>query len=631
MSEKKAHPFTKIGGSLAGLLVLLAALIAGNIVIKNLHIRADLTEDKRFSLSEGTVNTLKHLQDNVELQFYFSKSNRKVPMQLKTFAEQTEDFLREYERVSGGKVKLTVIDPKPDTDAEDQAVQQGLKGMPLDIYGAPLYMGLVVTAGKYSSTIPVIDPQKERFLEYDITRLIYQVTHPNKPVIGVLSSLPVLGDTPAMPYMRRPQQNQGWFVFEDLKKDYELRNLSFEDAENGIDQAINTLVLVHPKNISEKAAYAIDQFVLRGGHLIAFVDPAAYVDNSGAINPYMPQSNTSDLPRLFKAWGIKYNPAGLVVDRESGLPIREGNRAVVNHGILVYNSNNLNKDAAASANLNSLRAIFAGSLEVNSTNKNLTASPLIFTSPKSGTAPACTAMLGSDAMMREYIAAGAPLNIAMKLTGKFKTAFPDGAPEDDDTKDKEDADNPTNDAPPLKEGESTVVIIADVDILSDLANVEDVRTPFGILKQPVSNNSILLANLIDQLSGDQDLISIRSRKVIDRHFTRVEKLRKAAQIKFEDKIKELQQQLQDAQRRINELEQQKTGNGQNFVSNEQRAEIRKFMLEKRRINKQMRQVQKDLRKDIDKLGNRVKLANIALIPLLIILAGIFAAYRKRKK
>ena len=629
MSKTNSNVIKQIGGGIAGLALLLAALIAGNTVIKNLHIRADLTGDNRFSLSDGTVNTLKHLEDNVEIQFYFSKSNPKVPMQLKTFAQQTEDFLREYQRASNGKVKLTVIDPKPDTDAEDMAVQLGLKGIPLDMYGAPLYMGLAVAAGKHSRVLPVIDPQKERFLEFDITHMIYQVTHPAKPVIGVISSLPVMGDdSPAVP-MRRPDGNRGWYTFEQLKKDFELRSISTEEAAKGIDKKIKTLIVVHPKDFKPETSYALDKFVLGGGHLIAFVDPACYVDKA-AGNPYMPQANSSNLPQLFRAWGIQYNLAELVVDRESGLPVREGSRAVINHAILDYNRENITSDDPASANVAKIQALFAGALSTTSTNKDITVTPLITTSAKSGTAPARTAMLGSAAMMRQYRAAGAPLTIALKLSGTFKTAFPDGPPADSEKKD--DAKDNSNKSAQLKEGESTVVVIADVDMLADETNAKDVTTPFGIMKQVLSDNSVFVSNLAGQLAGDNDLISIRSRKVIDRHFTKVAKLQKEAQIRFEDKIKELQQQLQEAQQRINQLEQQKKSSGQQgFISNEQREEIRKFNLEKRRINKQMRQVQKDLRKDIDKLGTRIKLANIVLMPLLVVLAGIFIAIRKRRK
>ena len=629
MKEIKSHSFKQIGGGIATLIILLAALIAGNLILQNLHMKADLTDEKRFSLSEGAVHTVKNLDDNIELQFYFSKSNPKVPMYLKSFANQTEDFLREYVRASNGKIKLTVIDPKPDTDAEDQAAQNGLKGMPLDMYGAPLYMGLVVISGKHSAVIPVIDPQKERFLEYDVTRLIYQVTHPEKPVIGVLSSIPVLGSAPSQFSMMQKDQKKPWFIFEDLKRDFELRDIDPLSAENGISSDIKTLLVVHPKKLSDKALYAIDQFVMRGGHLIAAVDPYAYTDNSTPANPYgMQTSSASDLGRLFSAWGINYDPKRIIVDRDSGMQVREGNRVVLNHGILNYNSENVNKSEATCANLTSLRAIFAGAVSV-STNSALHAIPLITSSANAGTAPAAMARLGADALQRNFSAAGAPLNLAVKISGIFKTAFPDGKPQTD--ADKNPKDNKTDNQQSLKEGESTVVVIADVDMLADIANVENVRTPFGMMRQPTSNNSTLINNLVDQLAGDQDLISIRGRKQINRSFTKVEKIRKKAQLRFEDKIAQLQKQLQDAERRIAELQRQKDASQRNFLSQEQRDEIKKFHARKREISREMRQVQKDLRKDIDKLGSKVKLANIGLMPLLVIMVGIVIAIRKRRK
>lgn len=634
MNKNISNLFKKVGGGVFALIMLLVALIATNVIIKNMHIRKDLTGDKRFSLSEGTKNTMAKLEDNVELQFYFSRSNDKVPMQIKTFANQTEDFLREYVRASKGKIKLTIIDPKPDTDEEDMAEQYNLKGLPLDMYGAPLYMGLVAISGKYSGVIPIIDPQKRRFLEYDISRLIYQVTHPEKPVIGVLSSLPVLGSGSKYPMPGQPQQPQksAWYTFNEIKKDFDVREVKLSDSDDTIPADISTLIVVHPKDLSDNALYAIDQFVLKGGHLITFVDPSAYSDETGTPSPYgMPPSASSDLGKLFKAWGVGYDKSKVIVDRDSGMQIREGNRAVMNYAILNYNADNINKSDPASANLNSIRAIFAGALTDN-TSKEITVTPLITTSSNSGTTAARTTRLGSEAMNREYKASATPQVVAMKLSGNFKTAFPKGKPASaDSNKSKKGKDTTTVTGKHLVEGKSTVVICADVDMLADITNVEKVRTPFGNMQQPVSNNGTLLENLIAQLSGDQDLIDIRGRADIDRSFTRVVKMRKAAQLKFEDKINELKKQLQETEQRINQLQMQKGKSQRNFLTDAQRDEINKFNKQKRTINKQMRQLQKNLRSEIDSLGTWIKCINIILMPVLVILFGMFIAIRKNKK
>jgi ABC-type uncharacterized transport system involved in gliding motility auxiliary subunit len=633
MSDNKAHPVRQISGSLLGLLILFAAIIAGNVIVKNLRLRVDLTDEKRYSLSEGSANTMAKLEENVELQFYFSRSNPKVPMQLKAFAEQTEDFLREYERASKGKIKLTIVDPKPDTDEEDRAAQYGLQGVPLDMYGGPMYMGLVVLSGKHSTIMPIVDPQNQRFFEYEVSRMIYQTTHPQKPVVGVLSSLPVLGSAPQqfmMPGQPRPATQPAWFAFSDVKKDFNLREISTSEAESGIPSDVGTLVLVHPKELSDRALYAVDQFVLRGGHLVAFVDPSAYSDQSQPQSPYGgPSASSSDLSKLFTAWGVGYDPSRVILDKDTGMQVREGDRVVLNHAVLMYNASNVNKEDRATANLTTIRAIFAGALTDN-TDDAITAVPLLSASSNSGSVPAMTAQSGSAAMKRDYRSSAVPQHLALKLTGTFKTAFPDGAPKED-TEAAAEPTASTENTTGLATGESTVVVVADVDMLADMANVEEVRSPFGMIRQPVSNNGVLLANLIDQLAGNQDLITIRSRAAADRSFTYVEGLRKKAQAAFEDKIALLQQQAQDAQQKINEMQQQKSASQRQFVSNEQRETIAKFQAQKREINGKIRQVQKDLRREIDTLGAWIKIGNIALMPLLVICLGIVVAVRKSRR
>jgi ABC-type uncharacterized transport system involved in gliding motility auxiliary subunit len=632
MSENKAHPIKQISGGLIGLLALLAALVAANTIINNLRLRADLTDENRYSLSEGTINTMAKLEKSVELQFYFSRSNPKVPMQLKTFANQTEDLLKEYQRAGKGKIKLTVIDPKPDTDAEDQAAVYNLRGVPLEMYGAPMYMGLVVICGKLHATIPVIDPQRDRFLEYDISRMIYQVTHPDKPRVGLISSLPVMGSA-AQPFMMpgqpQPPNQPAWFAFSDLQRDFDLQEINAAEAENGIPADIQTLIVVHPKTPSDKFLYAIDQFVLRGGHLIAFVDPVAYSDNAAPAQPYgMRGPQVSTLGKLFDTWGIGYDQGRVVVDRTTGMQVREGNRVVMNHGILIYDADRINNDDSATANLTSLQIVFGGSLKDN-TDDDVMATPLISTSGDSGSVPSMTAQFGVQAMNRDYKPAGSPQNIALKLTGTFKTAFPNGKPAD--TEDEEKPESKSMNTESLKEGESTIVVIADVDMLADITNVEDVRSPFGTIRQQISNNGVLLANLIDQLAGDQDLINIRGRTEIDRSFTRVTDLRQKAQLQFEDKISQLQEQLQEAEQRISELQQQKDESQKHFLSPQQRQEIANFNARKRDINREMRQVQKNLRRDIDTLGAWLKFINIFLMPIIVVTFGIGVAVKRARR
>src|ERR1035437_3846780 len=312
MATRQLWKFT---GSLVGLLALLAILIAANIILSRVRVRVDLTGEKLYTLSEGTRAVLKSLDGPVTLKFFFSGSAAEVPMPLKNFARQVEDLLKEYELASGNKIVVETYNPKPDSDAEEWAQRYGITGERMGITDAALYLGLVAVKGDTHSVLPFLDPRNEEMLEYNITRMIARVANPKKPVIGILSSLPVMGVRSfpyAMPGQPPPKNQPPWVAFQDLNKDYDVRQLPVE--ADAIDPAIDVLIVVHPKAISEKTQHAIDQFVLRGGRLLAFIDPLCLADamnQEAAMGMARPMS---DLGRLTAAWGITYEPDKVVAD-----------------------------------------------------------------------------------------------------------------------------------------------------------------------------------------------------------------------------------------------------------------------------------------------------------------------------
>ena len=329
-TKAKTYRFWKLSGSAAGLLVLLVILVAVNVIVSSMRVRKDLTQEKLYTLTDGTRKVLGKLDRDVTLMFFFTSSAPDVPGPIKQFGQQVEDLLREYERVGGGHVVIEKYDPKPDSEEEDLAQRYGLEGQAVSQGGAPLYMGIVASCGDVQASIPVVDPRQEELLEYTITRLVHRVATPKKPTLAVMSSLPVLGgQMPAMMMPgQRPQQQPAWASFRDLQQDYTVRQIPL--TTETIDPDVDALMVVHPKDLSDKTLYAIDQFVLRGGHLLAFVDPFCTAD-PGATDPmggYSMPKRSSDLGRLFGAWGVTYDPGKIVADLKATTPLRGKNNAV---------------------------------------------------------------------------------------------------------------------------------------------------------------------------------------------------------------------------------------------------------------------------------------------------------------
>jgi len=635
MKKAKAHPIQKAATGLAGGLVLVAVLLAVNVVIGNLRMRVDLTDEKLYSLSEGTIRTLQKLEAPVTLNFFFNSSNPGVPTALKNYASQVEDLLEEYRIAAKGKIRIVKLDPKPDSDAEEWARKYGLEGKPVEMFGPPIYFGLVAVAGKAEQVLSGLDPRTQQLLEYNITRMINGIAHPDKPVLGVYSSMPVLGaPTPPYPMPGQPKGQNPWIAFQDLGQDYELRQIRDLDEE-AIASDIDALLVVHPKNLSETAQYAVDQFVMRGGHLIMFLDPLSYADQASTPPPrggfQMPQTS-SDAPKLLKAWGIGYDPAKVLGDVAAGTPMRTmDNKIERNPVIVTYSDSNLASDDVLTAQLEMVRAACAGVL-VDETSDEIEVMSLIASSESAGTVDAMTARFGGDAVRRQIVRAGAPQSIALMLKGKFKTAFPDGPPdaEQDADGDETNAPPPVADSNALKEGNSVVLLIADVDMIFDPICVEELNFFGQKAYRPLNDNLTFFANAVESMAGSEDLIGIRSRGAFSRPFTEVDKREAAAVQKWRAKEADLEAGLREAQTQLSQLQAEKDEDQRFILSDQQRKAIESFRREEFRISQELKQVRKNLRRDIEVLGIKVKMINIALAPLLVSIAGIAYGIRRKR-
>ncbi len=528
-------------------LIVLAVLFVAVMLLVNVVFRGarvDLTQNHLYTLSTGTKDIIKSIDEPIHLYLFFSdKATQQVP-QLRTYYTRVHEMLDEMVSRSNGKLKLEVIDPLPFSEDEDRATGFGLQAVPVSAGGDKVFFGLAGTnSTNGQSSIPFLQPDKEAFLEYDIAKLIHELETTKKPVVGLLSDLPITaGLDPATRQMR-----QAWAVDQQWAQLFDMRNVDGATLK-AIDKDIDVLVVVHPKHLSDDAQYAIDQFVLRGGHLLAFVDPSAELDDSGADpgNPMaaMMADKSSDLPKLFKAWGIEYDPHTVVLDRSRALPISTGQgQAPVRHpAILGLTQTDLNHDDVITANLDSINVSTAGFFDLSKDAKDEKLTPLIQTTSDAMSVPSDRLRMLQDPskLLDGYKAAGSPFVIAARLTGKFKTAFPE-----------------RNEAGALaesKDANGQIVLVADTDLLSDRMWVQ-IQPFFGqSIMNAFANNGDFAVNALDNMAGSSDLISIRGRATSQRPFSTVEALKRSADDRFRAKEQELQKELSDTERKLTELQ-----------------------------------------------------------------------------
>ena len=605
-------------------LVVLAVLFVAVMLLVNVAFRGariDLTQNHLYTLSEGTKKIVGSLDEPINLYLYFSDKGTQDLPQLRTYYTRVREMLEEIASRSGGKIKLELIDPLPFSEDEDRAASFGLQSVPVGASGEKVFFGLAGTnSTNGQSTIPFFNPEKESFLEYDIAKLVHELSVAKKPVVGLLSSLPIAaGFDPATRQMREP-----WAVDQQWAQLFEIKPIAAANLKE-IDKDINVLVVVHPKQLSDDAQYAIDQFVLRGGHLLVFVDPEAELDDSGADpqNPMaaMMADKSSDLPKLFKAWGIEYDPKKVVLDRQRALPISmgEGQAPVRHPAILGFTAEDLNKDDVTTANLETINVSSAGYFELSKDVKDEKLTPLIQTTGDATTTSADKLKFLQDpsTLYTDYKAGGEHLIVAARLSGKFKTAFPE-----------------RTDAGALKEAkdEGQIILVADTDILTDRLWVQ-IRPFFGQkLMNAFANNGDFAVNSLDNMAGSGDLISIRGRATSQRPFTTVDALKRSADERFRASEEQLQKQLQDTEKKLTELQSAKSQDQAQILSPEQKTELDNFLKSKVEIRKKLRDVRRQLDADIEALGTKLKLVNIVLMPLLVTLAALaFAWWRVQRR
>lgn len=624
--------------SAGGVIVCAALLVGINMVVNQVSLRADLTEENLYTLSEGTRKLLDELDTPVDVHFFYSKSAASMPVYLKNYAARVEDLLREYRRASDGMITIRKYDPAPDSKAEDTARLHGIRGQMAAAAGETIYLGISVEQIDQTVALPYLDPGREAQLEYDLTRAIYRVSHPEKPTVGLISSLPVSG-TQQMPMQRPTPGGDPWILVQELEKQFTVRELA---APEEIPAEVDVLLLIHPKDLSEKALFAIDQFVLGGGRLLAYLDPMSVVDSRQNPQGQFGQPQPSNLGPLLSAWGIVFDTERLVIDRVNKATVTGRSGQPEEYlPFLDLGPTAVSEDHPAVAELERVLMPFAGHF-TGSAGHGLTRTVLLRTSEKSGTVPKFMAQIGGDQLENNVEDEGGQKALAIQLTGTFESAYPQGRPTGEDKEQYQDnegdkaegyEDKDEGGEASLKKSveETTVVLVADADMLYDQFCVSRRQTILGPVSTPTSDNLSMALNLAELLGGDRNLIGIRSRGALNRPFEVIERKTAQAREEYQDTIAELEGELSRVESRLYQLQSGKSEDQKYILTPEQEEEIRRYERKRAKVNQKLKDVRRELRKEIDALKNSLKLVNIAAMPAVVAIGGIaFSLIRKRR-
>jgi ABC-type uncharacterized transport system involved in gliding motility auxiliary subunit len=582
--------------------VFFALVFVNNQLLSPL--RLDLTENQVYSLSQGSKQVLKEIDEPINLYFFFSDKASKNMTSLRNYANRVESLLSEYETFANGKLKLQVLDPQAFSEQEDQADQFGLTAANIGVAGEAIYMGLAATnALDEQKVIAFFDPQKEAFLEYEISQLIYQLSEPEPVNVTLITDLAIKGGQNPM----TGQVDPAWTFLTQLEQLYKVEQLS--SVATSVPDDTDVLLLVHPKEYTDALLFAIDQFALSGGKILAFLDAHNESDPMAMMAGPMPTGNSSNLQRLLSAWGVEFDSDNVLLDAMAGLDIRTQDGGVTRHfGFVGFTSDQLDREDVLTSNLEVINGASFGVFK-KIADVETTWLPLIQSTQNSDLMNTGTYAMTQDPeeLAKAYQSDNQSYVLAARLLGQANSAFeqvPEGA--------EQTAIIPSTD-------KLNVILVGDTDLLADRFWVQQSNFFGQTIYTPFANNGDFITNAVENLGGSDALISIRSRGVFSRSFSRVDELTVIAEQKFRDQEQILQQQLDDTEQQLLELQSQQVEGGALVISPEQQLAIDEFMQKKVTIRKSLRDVRHQLDKDIESLGNWLKLINIALAPLFLIL------------
>lgn len=600
----------------ASALIFLAVLFLALTILSGAAIkgaRLDLTEQRLYTLSEGTNNLLGAIEEPITLEFYFSQeTSADLPM-VRNFARRVQELLDEMATRSGGQLRVRRVDPKPFSEEEDQADRYGLEGIPVGPAGENLYLGIVGTNMVDGlEVLPFLSPAREALLEYKLARMVYLLSQPDRPRVGLLSGLPMEGRLD----MQTGQQLEPWAIREQIDEMFEVDDI--DPGDDSLPGEIDVLVVVHPVGLSESMLRGIDRFVLEGGRLLAFVDP--YSESDPGPDPSDPavamtMDRTSSLAELFDAWGVEFSSDRFVADLGQALQValQAGQRAVRHPAIIGVTRENMSEDDVVTGEIDAVNLASAGYLDL-ADGSTIELDPLLMSSANAGLIDAERLRFMDDpsALMAEVATTGEQYVLAARLSGEIASAF-----------------SPDNGEAPAA-GQLNAIVVADTDLLADRYWVQRQRFFGSSILDPFAGNGDFVINAIDNLLGNADLISVRSRATGIRPFTLVESLRREAERNLLATEQRLEAELEEAERRLTELQQARGDTDLSVLTPEQEAELDRFMDQRIEIRQRLRQVRRDLDRDIEALGTRVKAVNIALMPVLVTILALVLAWRRKR-
>ena len=647
--------FSSFGLAAIALILLLSVLVVSFLP----SLRIDLTEDRLYSLSDGTRNILASLNQPVELMFFYSDSATEDVPQLRTYGNRVQELLREIVIASEGNLRLSVIDPEPFSEEEDLATQFGVRAVPVTQGGEGVYFGLVAAqdeegvpeALRVTETMPLIRPDQEEFLEYEFMKIITQVTNPERTIIGLITQLDIDGGFDPM----TGQGTQQWMIMDLIRQLYEVRRVDL--TSDSIEEDIDILMIVHPEGLSDRFLYAVDQYVLQGGDALVFLDPNA--DSMVGRSPQgnlIPAGMSSELPGLLEAWGIEFDNTKVLADNELALRVMmgQGQRPMPHLGMLGVQGNFLAQDDVITNRLETINLSSAGAIS-QLDNTNTTFEPLIVSSSDSMLMDRSFVESVTDPtlLFDEFESEDRSFVIAARVSGLIETAFPDGQPtiaetEEESSSDEEEGDEEALEPDALDNVDevseeigvehisastepSNILVFADSDILSDRLWVQVTQFFGQRIPQPFANNGDLIINSMDNLSGGADLSSIRSRGRYSRPFTKVLTLQREADDRLRQEESELLGRVAETEASLAELSTDEDGNPIGELTTEIQTEIDRFNAELIDTRRRLREVRFQLTEDIEQLGSNLKAANTALVPMLLTLFFLGRYYFRSRR
>lgn len=633
------------GGLALAAVILLSINLIASISFRG--VKADLTEDRLYTISSGTRTVLATLEEPIRVRLSFSRKLGELAPNYARYFDRIRALLEQYRDISGNKLELEIEDPEPFSDAEDRAVAAGLRGLRINAEGEVGYFGLVANnATDNQEVIPFFSTERESFVEYDVTKLIHTLSNPKKRVIGLMTSLPIDGGSTPTGHPQMPeQQTPSWIIMDQIREFFDVEHIEQDVAE--IPSSIDVLLVAQPTKLTPKAAYAIDQFALNGGKVLAFIDPLAEAAQLQLLQA--PGEGRAEFAKVLKAWGVGFDGSKVAADIAHARRVQFAGRGTDQGMVTEYvawlglDSTSFDPEDVLSNGISTLNVASAGILtSIEGATTKIT--PIVRTSENAMAISSEKTGMGADplALIRTYQSGGKALTIAARVSGEAKSAFPDGAPQDNNDKQHEpkkegsehstiSTDQAKAPAPDHKQtGRINAIVFADTDLLADQFWVENRRMLGQEMVIPSANNASFVVGALENLTGSDALIALRGRGINERPFTLVDALRRSAERAFREKEQALTEKLKSLEADLAKA-QTPSAEGAIIQSEAERQAVEKAKVEMLATRRELRNVKLALRQSIDRLDGWLQFANIALMPLIIVLCGVGVTLWRRHK